>query len=335
MDNKQGLPNKYRPQTFEQYVGNKAALSQLQVQVFSKTPEERYHAILIAGPMGAGKSTLAGLIAKVLTEGNDAGIINYNTSSNNTVDDARALEEELNSSSILASTRVFIFEEAHRITPAAADILLTTIENMPIDTYAIFVTTEPTGIRATLRDRLLPLNLVPLNETEIRQLVGTIAASEGIHLTDGIMNLLVKSYAGSNRRLVKNIALVAGCKNVLEAEQLIEHAEAQEEEGEIIDVVKAMLSANWNSQAAFQQLLNRSYDKIKANPESARISAGAYITKCLLANPKNTQYMFGLSDLLDALGGGQFTYPNAHLKFISIMLKGFWTMAQFNGGTHG
>lgn len=334
IENTQGLPNKYRPRTFSEYCGNKYALELLQRCVFAPPAGEqfRYHAMLISGMMGSGKSTLSQLVADALTRGDKAGVITYNMSSKNTVSDARELEAEINSPSILSPVRVFLLEEAHRITKDSADILLTTVENLPADVYVIFITTEPRALRATLGDRLLNLELKPLSEAEIRGIIKKVMTQEGLHLTQGCIDLLVQRYNGSNRALINNVMLVAECKHVSEAERLMTgNFSCDVDEPEVIELVKALAQASgqpatWSN---FHHLLSASYEKLRANPESARLAAGSYLAKLSLS-PRNNMYLPALAPILGALGDGPLTQTNAHLKLIHIFVQAYQVLAPLN-----
>ena len=328
----QGLANKYRPKTFEDYRGNAPALELLRNFVFAPAagPEYRQHAILIGGTIGGGKSTLAKLVANYLTQGNAAGVIEYNMSSQNTVGDARELEKEIHAPSILAPVRVFILEEAHRLTKDSADILLTTVEHLPADVFVIFVTTEPSAIRPALRDRLLFLDLQPLTEPDVRAIIAQVCAGEGFTLTQGCTDLLVKHYAGRNRTLINNIVLVAGCKNVLEAETRLAAAlDMDTEDAEIIQLIQAIACASNNGFPAFQQLLGSLLEKLKANPEAARTAAGTYLSK-LACSPRNVVYLPHLAPILGLLGEGPLTQANAHLRLVAIFTQAYLTLASLN-----
>ena len=332
LNDSQGLANKYRPRTFEEYRGNAAAIALLQNYVFAPAagPEYSQHAILLGGNIGGGKSTLARLFAETLTRGETAGVIEYNMSSKNTVGDARALEEEIHSPSILAPVRVFILEEAHRITNDSADILLTTIEHLPRDVFVIFVTTEPRALRPALRDRLLQVHLQPLEEADVRAIINLVCAGEGFTLTHGCTDLLVRLYSGRNRTLINNIALVAGCKNVLEAETRLTAAlDMDSEDGEIITLVQTIASATQQGFPAFQQMLGSMLEKLKAAPEPARLAAGTYLSK-LACSPRNVAYLPHLAPILGQLGEGPLTYPNAHLRLVAIFTQAYFTLASLN-----
>ena len=129
---------------------------------------------LYTGPVGTGKSTLAGLVAKACQgpggwEGTDIRQINAGTVGK--VDDMRALAEEAKSVPFAGRYRVFILEEAQRVTDSAADALLVPMETC-LSTVWILTSSEPAKLPAALRSRCAAatFDLKPLTEQQMTEL---------------------------------------------------------------------------------------------------------------------------------------------------------------------
>ena len=140
---------------------------------------------LYTGPVGTGKSTLAGIVARACQgpggwEGSDIRQINAGVVGK--VDDMRALTEEAKSVPFVGRYRVFILEEAQRVTDAAADALLVPMETC-LSTVWILTSSEPAKLPAAIRSRCAAatFDLKPLTQRDLRFLVVTAFAKGGVN----------------------------------------------------------------------------------------------------------------------------------------------------------
>lgn len=168
----QALYRKYRPQLFDEVVGQSHVTNTLVREI---AEGKVAHAYLFAGPRGTGKTTSARLLAKALNCQNPPGggepcnacnsclaIINgssfdvteLDAASHNSVDDIRDIRVSVTTvASVGGAKRVFILDEAHMLSKAAANALLKTLEEPPEHVHFVLATTEPYKLLDTIRSR--------------------------------------------------------------------------------------------------------------------------------------------------------------------------------------
>jgi DNA polymerase III subunit gamma/tau len=148
------LYNKLRPTDFDEVVGQDSTCNLLKASLKNKSV---HHSIIIYGPPGTGKTSLARIVASSLTDPED--IIEKDSAVYGKVDDIRSLQSDFIHMPWKGAYKVFIFDEAHRISNLGFDCLLKSIEEPPPHVKFIFVTTCFQQIPITIRSRSLCLRL--------------------------------------------------------------------------------------------------------------------------------------------------------------------------------
>lgn len=156
------LANALRPTTFEEVIECPKAIEGLQ----GALPQ----ALMLHGPTGCGKTTLAGLLANTLGEATETQEINASDLSG--VDAARDLIRSTAFRPLSGGHRVVILEECHRMTGDAQNALLVPVEKAPEWMHWILCTTEPNKVMKTLRDRCLQIEVRELSPAGVVELVG-------------------------------------------------------------------------------------------------------------------------------------------------------------------
>ncbi|UCH35800.1 MAG: DNA polymerase III subunit gamma/tau [Armatimonadota bacterium] len=210
------LYRKYRPQTFDELIGQPHVARALRNAV----REERIaHAYLFAGPRGTGKTTTARLLAKALNcdkgpasepcgecdscrriaQGSALDVIEIDAASKTSVDDIRELRERVQTAPAAARYKVYIVDEVHMLSTSAFNAFLKTLEEPPSHVIFVLCTTEPHKLPATVLSRCQRYDFRRLPTSDLRSLVGKVAQAENVALDEQATTMLVRAAAGSAR----------------------------------------------------------------------------------------------------------------------------------------
>ena len=152
---------KYRPQTWDEIKGNEAVVEGLESQFSSKSKKNRPHVFLFYGPSGCGKTTLARIVKDEL-ECSEANFNELNVANTRGIDTIREVIQFSHYSTFDGSPRIFLFDEAHKLTNDAQNALLKVLEDTPPKVYFILCTTDPKKIIKTIRNEMCNLSGEPI-----------------------------------------------------------------------------------------------------------------------------------------------------------------------------
>src|SRR5947199_39679 len=145
----QSLYRAYRPSTFADVVGQDQVTKPLEEQLRGKTAG---HAYLFAGSRGLGKTSVARIFARELGA-TSKDLYEIDAASNNTVDDIRALTENVYTLPFESPYKVYILDEAHMLSKGAWNAFLKTLEEPPAHAIFILATTELNRVPETVQSR--------------------------------------------------------------------------------------------------------------------------------------------------------------------------------------
>ena len=212
----QVISRKYRPQRFDEVIGQSHICSTLQNAIKSNRIS---HAYLFTGSRGIGKTSTARILAKSLnclkpkgidpcnecqncieiTAGRSMDVLEIDGASNRGIDQIRDLRENVKYPPSNSNYRIFIIDEVHMLTKEAFNALLKTLEEPPSHVIFIFATTEPLKIPATIISRCQRYDFHRIPIREIVQHLGSIAKNEDVEVSDDILMLVAKKAEGGMR----------------------------------------------------------------------------------------------------------------------------------------
>jgi DNA polymerase-3 subunit gamma/tau len=213
------LYRKYRPQSFDdaELVGQGHIVRTLRNAI---ALDRVAHAYLFCGPRGTGKTTTARLLAKAvncletdpmrrpcnhcanclaITSGASPDIIEIDAASNRGIDDIRDLRERTRYAPAQLPSKVYIIDEAHQITGAAANAFLKTLEEPPVHSRFILATTDPEELLPTIVSRCQRFDFHRVNADDMIRRLRTVAESEAIGISDEALQLIARNATGSLR----------------------------------------------------------------------------------------------------------------------------------------
>nr|WP_320017515.1 DNA polymerase III subunit gamma/tau [uncultured Desulfobacter sp.] len=212
----QVLALKYRPQTFSEVVGQDHVTTTLTNAISgNRVP----HALLLAGPRGTGKTTIARIMAKAMTcqtgptpspcnecrickdiiNGHCADVFEIDGASNNSVDQIRELRDNVAYMPSSARYKIYIIDEVHMLSVAAFNALLKTLEEPPDHVLFIFATTEVHKIPATILSRCQRHDLSRIALDKISDHLENLCRKEGYTVEREGLELIALEADGSIR----------------------------------------------------------------------------------------------------------------------------------------
>ena len=290
----QALYRKYRPQTFDDVLGQSAVTQTMKTQL---STGKMGHAYLFTGSRGTGKTTCARILAKAVNclhpdNGNpcnvceacraiDAGscmdVLEIDAASNNGVDNVRDLRDDAVYTPSQVKMRVYIIDEVHMLSISAFNALLKIIEEPPEHLLFILATTELHKVPATILSRCQRFSFRRISQEDIAARLQYVAYQENIDLDDGAARVIARLADGAMR---DGLSLLDQCASATTGELTAERVYAclgiagEQKCGQMMGYI-----ANHDTKSALE-LFNRLYTEGK--DLAAMLDEMACLTRDLL-----------------------------------------------------
>ncbi len=300
----ESLYRKYRPQTFEQVVGQTHVVSTLERAVCEGRTS---HAYLFCGPRGTGKTTMARILAKALmceqgeghlpdgtceecrliAAGEHPDVYELDAASRTGVDNVR--EEIINRvdyAPVRGRYKVYIIDEVHMLTPAAFNALLKTLEEPPAHVVFIMCTTDPQKILATILSRVQRFDFHSIAPDEMRAHLVDVCEKEGFTFDDEALDIVVRHARGGMRDALSALEQLsvfgAGDVGAEAARDLLGEASGSALSGVSLALANRDVPALFSEVA---ELVNNGGDLLQFTRELASRVRDAYVVSVAGAKP--------------------------------------------------
>ena len=207
---------KWRPQRLADLVGQDPVVRTLGQAIARKRVA---HAYLFCGPRGTGKTSTARILAKAVNclapqdgepcntchlcvavnEGRALDLVEIDAASNRGIDEIRSIREKVNYAPAEATYKVYVLDEAHMLTDAAADALLKTLEEPPAHVIFILATTEPHRLPSTIISRCQRFDFHRITPAAMMERLAQICTTEGVDTEPAALHALTRNATGSLR----------------------------------------------------------------------------------------------------------------------------------------
>ena len=331
----------YRPCCITEMLGNQAIKNVVKNNLDKQTLN---HNLLFSGPAGCGKTTLARIVSLGVNceEGpsstpclkchtctatlnqHNMDVLEINVGAEGGKAEVNNIVSDLSSAPFSSDNKIIIFDEAHKLTPAAKDLLLKKMEDVMSHVYLIFCTNQPEKFAVNTKDgnpfldRCEHYVLKPLLREEIYDALVNVSQFEGVNYTEEVLNYIADLSKGIPRKALAALgtAIADGSWELSSLKELLGNELLDEADAEIIELSRTLLKCK------YKESVNIFAKLIKKFPaESIRIAVCGYFVVCL-KNSGNFTEGIKLSNALDLLTIPIYVTgkPSEHL-FYNLIFK--------------
>ena len=280
------LYKKYRPRTLDKVIGQEVAIASLQKQLDKGLP----HALLLTGPSGCGKTTIARILRRSLDCGG-TDFTEVNSGDDRGVESIRIIRRRMNLSPLEGACRIWVLDEAHKLTNDAQNAVLKMLEDTPSHVYFMLLTTDSSKLIKAIHTRCTEVRLVALSDKLLKGLLEDVVAAEKLAVSEDVIQGIVECADGSARKALVVLGQVAGLEG--DAEQMRGVQASSVNKSAAIDLARGLI----NPRAQWAPVATLLKDLKDEDPEGLRYLVLGYARSVLLANQKLAPRAFKIIDI--------------------------------------
>lgn len=268
------LYRRLRPTKFNEVIGQPMAVRILTDLVKKKNIP---HAIAFTGASGCGKTTLARILVTKLGC-NKEDFCEINAADARGIDTIREIRSHMGYAPMQGSCRIWLIDEAHRLTSDSQSALLKMLEDCPDHVYFMLATTDENKLLPTIRTRCTEIRLISLPQKPMEDLITGAAKKEGIEVSKELLKQLIECADGSARKALVLLEQIAGIEDEAERIDAVQKADSKRD---AIEIARSLINpkATWQEIAAIIK-------RVEDDPEKIRRMILGYASAVLLNGTK-------------------------------------------------
>lgn len=275
----------HRPKLFKEVVGQDDACRMLSQMV----KENRVpHALLFLGPSGCGKTTLARILKEKL-KCEDSDFTEINAAEARGIDTIREVKSRMGLAPMKGGVRIYLFDEAHKLSNDAQNALLKLLEDTPKHVYFMLATTEPEKLIATIRSRCTDVKLKSIPPAKMKELLDDICMREKKDISEAVIDRIIEHSEGGGR---KALVLLNAVLNIENEDDQLNTIVKSDVRAQAIELARILIfkAPTWSEVAKIIEGLDE-------EPESLRRMILGYAASVLLKGGKGADRAFFLIDV--------------------------------------